>query len=77
MNAFLDSVSVFLGLGADPQDLTFVQISIRGIIVFLFTLLMIRVSARRSLAKRTVFDSIFLVILADAIFAVVFMELDI
>jgi len=67
MNAFLDSVSVFLGLGADPQDLTFVQISIRGIIVFLFTLLMIRVSARRSLAKRTVFDSIFLVILASVL----------
>jgi len=67
MSAFLDSISGFLGVGADPKDLTFLQISIRGIIVFLFTLMMIRVSARRSLAKRTVFDSIFLVILASVL----------
>lgn len=38
-------VRVFLGLGSDPQTLTFVQISLRGIIVFVFTLLMVRVSA--------------------------------
>ena len=67
MNEFLQSVGSFLGAGADPKDLTFLQISIRGVIVFLFTLLMIRASARRSLAKRTVFDSIFLVILASVL----------
>ena len=55
-------VRVLLGLGAEPQTLTFVQISLRGIIVFMFTLLMVRISARRSLARRTVFDSVFLVI---------------
>src|SRR5438128_4589074 len=60
-------VRVFLGLGAEPQTLTFVQISLRGIIVFMFTLLMVRISARRSLARRTVFDSIFLVILASVL----------
>ena len=60
-------VRVFLGLGAEPQTLTFVQISLRGIIVFIFTLLMVRVSARRSLARRTVFDSVFLVILASVL----------
>src|SRR5260370_36523526 len=60
-------VRVFLGLGAEPQTLTFVQISVRGIIVFVFTLLMVRVSARRSLARRTVFDSVFLVILASVL----------
>jgi len=60
-------VRVFLGLGAEPQTLTFVQISLRGIIVFMFTLLMVRISARRSLARRTVFDSVFLVILASVL----------
>ena len=60
-------VRVLLGLGAEPQTLTFVQISLRGIIVFMFTLLMVRVSARRSLARRTVFDSVFLVILASVL----------
>src|SRR5438046_7035364 len=60
-------VRVFLGLGAEPQTLTFVQISLRGIIVFMFTLLMVRVSARRSLARRTVLDSVFLVMLASVL----------
>jgi uncharacterized membrane protein YcaP (DUF421 family) len=60
-------VRIFLGLGADPQTLTFIQISIRGIIVFIFTLAMVRISARRSLARRTVFDSVFLVILASVL----------
>jgi uncharacterized membrane protein YcaP (DUF421 family) len=64
---FWNSVRVFLGLGADPQTLSFTQISIRGVIVFIFTLVMVRISARRSLARRTVFDSVFLVILASVL----------
>jgi uncharacterized membrane protein YcaP (DUF421 family) len=60
-------VRFFLGLGAQPETLTFIQISIRGIVVFVFTLVMVRLSARRSLARRTVFDSIFLVILASVL----------
>ena len=60
-------VRIFLGLGADPQTLTFIQISIRGTIVFIFTLAMVRIGARRSLARRTVFDSVFLVILASVL----------
>ena len=64
---FWSPVRVFLGLGAEPQTLTFTQISARGIIVFVFTLVMIRMSARRSLARRTVFDSVFLVILASVL----------
>jgi uncharacterized membrane protein YcaP (DUF421 family) len=64
---FWTPVRVFLGLGAEPQTLTFMQISLRGIIVFIFTLVMVRMSARRSLARRTVFDSVFLVILASVL----------
>ncbi len=64
---FWNPVRDFLGLGALPETLTFTQISIRGIIVFVFTLIMVRMSARRSLARRTVFDSIFLVILASVL----------
>jgi uncharacterized membrane protein YcaP (DUF421 family) len=64
---FWTPVRLFLGLGAEPQTLTFMQISLRGIIVFIFTLVMVRISARRSLARRTVFDSVFLVILASVL----------
>ena len=64
---FWTPVRIFLGLGAEPQTLTFMQISLRGIIIFIFTLVMVRISARRSLARRTVFDSVFLVILASVL----------
>lgn len=48
---FWTPVRIFLGLGAAPKTLTFMQISLRGIIVFIFTLVMVRIGARRSLAR--------------------------
>jgi uncharacterized membrane protein YcaP (DUF421 family) len=64
MNAFYDFVGPLLGLGAEPKDLTFVQISLRGIIVFLATLIMIRLGHKRSLARKTAFDAVLIVVLA-------------
>jgi uncharacterized membrane protein YcaP (DUF421 family) len=64
MNAFYEFVSPLLGLGVEPKDLTFLQISLRGIIVFLATLIMIRVGHKRSLARKTAFDVVLIVILA-------------
>lgn len=65
MNAFYEFVGPLLGLGAEPKDLTFTQISLRGVIVFLATLLMVRLSSKRSLAEKTAFDAVLLVILAS------------
>jgi len=53
MTAFYDFISPTLGLGVEPKDLTFVQISLRGVIVFIATLVMIRVGHKRSLARKT------------------------
>jgi uncharacterized membrane protein YcaP (DUF421 family) len=64
MNAFWNFLETFLGLSVEPKDLTFVQISVRGIIVFLATLIMVRLGHKRSLAHRTPFDAVLLVILA-------------
>ena len=64
MNAFYEFVSPLLGLGVEAKDLTFLQISLRGIIVFLATLIMIRVRHKRSLARKTAFDVVLIVILA-------------
>ena len=44
--------------------LTFVQISLRGIIVFLVTLVAVRLGHKRSLSRKTPFDAVLLVILA-------------
>ena len=67
MNAFWNFFGPLLGLGIDPKDLTFVQISLRGIIVFLATLAMIRVGHKRSLARKTAFDAVLIVILASVL----------
>ena len=65
MNALVNLVETLLGLGVDPKDLTFVQISLRGVIVISSALLMIRLGSKRSLAEKTVFDAMLIVILAS------------
>jgi len=67
MNVFWNSFETLLGLGVEPRDLTFAQISLRGIIVFLATLAMIRLGHKRSLARKTSFDAVLLVILASVL----------
>ncbi len=64
MNVLWNSLETVLGLGVEPKDLTFVQISLRGIIVFVATLITIRLGHKRSLTRKTPFDAILLVILA-------------
>ena len=65
MNAFMDFIGPILGLGVEPKELTFIQISLRGAIVLAATLLMVRLSSKRSLAEKTAFDAVLLVILAS------------
>jgi uncharacterized membrane protein YcaP (DUF421 family) len=67
MDAFYNLIDPWLGLGAQPKDLTFLQISLRGIIVFLATLAMIRMGHKRSLARKTAFDAVLIVILASVL----------
>ena len=64
MNAFWNSFETLLGLGVEPRNLTFIQISLRGIIVFLVTLAAVRLGHKRSLSRKTPFDAVLLVILA-------------
>lgn len=67
MNAIYDFCAPILGLGVEPKDLTFLQISTRGVIVFLATLIMIRFGHKRSLARKTGFDAVLMVILASVL----------
>jgi len=67
MNALWNFFETFLGLSVEPKDLTFVQISLRGIIVFLATLAMVRLGHKRSLSHKTPFDAVLLVILASVL----------
>src|SRR5881394_2538966 len=53
MQSFWHFVGTLLGLEAEPKDLTFFQISLRGVIVLLFTLIVIRLGDKRSLSKKS------------------------
>jgi Predicted membrane protein len=67
MNALWNSFETLLGLSAEPRNLTFIQIALRGIIVFLATLAMVRLGHKRSLSHKTPFDAVLLVILASVL----------
>ena len=67
MNAFWNFVDPLLGLGVEAKTLTFIQVSIRGVIVLISALMMIRIGSKRSLAEKTVFDALLIVILASTL----------
>ena len=48
MQLFWDLMTPLLGLGAEPKNLTLVQIVLRGLIVFVAGLIMLRLGDRRA-----------------------------
>jgi len=65
MNTFSQLLHTLLGIGTEPRELTFLQVSLRGVIVFIATLIMVRLSSKRSLAEKTAFDAVFIVIIGS------------
>ncbi|PWU08435.1 MAG: DUF421 domain-containing protein [Verrucomicrobia bacterium] len=63
--SFYASLSTLLGLDLQAKELSLLQVSLRGIIVFLATLVMVRLGNKRFLAKMTAFDAILGFILAS------------
>lgn len=62
---FIDSVNGVLGVGLEPKSLTFIQIALRGLIVFVVALVVVRLGDKRFLSKKTAFDAILGLILAS------------
>jgi uncharacterized membrane protein YcaP (DUF421 family) len=65
MNTFSQLSQTLLGIGTQPGELTFLQVSLRGVIVFIAALIVIRLGSKRSLAEKTAFDAVFLVIIGS------------
>src|ERR1700756_569 len=65
MNTFSQLLHTSLGIGVEPKGLTFLQVSVRGVIVFVATLIMVRLGSKRSLAEKTAFDAVFIVIIGS------------
>jgi uncharacterized membrane protein YcaP (DUF421 family) len=58
-------IDAMLGLGRNAATLTFSQISLRGVIVFVSTLVIVRCADRRFLSQKTAFDAVLGFILAS------------
>jgi uncharacterized membrane protein YcaP (DUF421 family) len=71
MNTFSQFLHTLLGLGTEPKDLTFLQVSVRGVIVFIATLIMVRLGSKRSLAEKTAFDAVLIVIIGSMLARVI------
>jgi len=65
MNTFSQFLHNLVGIGTEPRNLTFLQVSVRGVIVFIATLIMVRLGSKRSLAEKTAFDAVFIVIIGS------------
>jgi len=65
MNALHDFMSSLFGADGQPTDLSFLQMGLRGVVVFLAGLGLVRISDRRSLAEKTAFDIIFLILIGS------------
>src|SRR5205807_9848504 len=61
----LKAFSEWLGLNVEPRDLTLLQVSLRGVIVFIAALVLLRIADRRFLAKLSAFDALLGFILAS------------
>lgn len=65
MNALQDFFLTVLGPDGKPAELTLLQVSLRGFLIFIAGLAMVRIGDRRSLAEKTAFDAIFIVLLGS------------
>jgi uncharacterized membrane protein YcaP (DUF421 family) len=65
MSAVFTVVDAALGLEVPPAQLTFLQVSLRGVIVFVATLVIVRWADRRFLAIKGAFDAVLGFILAS------------
>lgn len=67
MQQLQDAFSSLLGLGLEPKELTFAHVALRGVVVLVATLAIMRLGQKRSLARKTAFDAVLLVILASVL----------
>jgi uncharacterized membrane protein YcaP (DUF421 family) len=56
-----------LGLGVEPKELNFLQVTLRGLIVFIFAIAIVRCADKRFLSRKTAFDIVLGLILASVL----------
>jgi uncharacterized membrane protein YcaP (DUF421 family) len=64
MEAFAFLTPLF-GLSTEPKDLTALQLSMRGIVILFSALVLVRIGAKRALARKTPLDMVMIVIVGS------------
>jgi uncharacterized membrane protein YcaP (DUF421 family) len=54
----MEILKEWLGLGIEAKDLTFVQVGIRAVTVFLYCIFLVRISDKRFLSRKSAFDAV-------------------
>jgi uncharacterized membrane protein YcaP (DUF421 family) len=63
MDAFVNLWHSLIGPDGQPKELTLLQLCVRAFVIFVLGLAMVRIGDRRSLAEKTGFDTLFLVLI--------------
>jgi len=67
MNALQNFFLVLLGPDGKPIELTVLNVAVRGLLIFVLGLALVRIGDRRSLSEKTAFDAIFIVLLGSVL----------
>ncbi|HEV3408742.1 MAG TPA: YetF domain-containing protein [Chthoniobacterales bacterium] len=65
MQEFYNFINPLFGLDLEPKNLTAMQLSLRGILILLTALVLVRLGAKRALARKTPFDMVLIVIIGS------------
>jgi uncharacterized membrane protein YcaP (DUF421 family) len=65
MNALQNFFLILLGPDGKATELTLLQTSLRGFVIFVVGLAIMRIGDRRSLAEKTAFDAVFIVLIGS------------
>jgi uncharacterized membrane protein YcaP (DUF421 family) len=63
----LNTLRALFGLGKSPEDFTILEVSLRAAVIFFAALVLVRVGAKRFLARNTAFDIILAFILGSTL----------
>ena len=63
----MSALQKLLGLGVEPRQLDFLQVSLRALVVFIAALIMVRLASKRFLGRKTAFDFILALILGSTL----------
>lgn len=65
MEALAPFLTLIFGQGIEPKDLNAFQLSMRGVLILLAALVLMRIGAKRALARKTPFDMVLIVIVGS------------